>query len=281
MVEIKGDSSLSGTLSSHLEDIKGALSEGNKIAFELVDDLVSAISPYTRKNTDKKLLHDLGSKIAKLQEFALQFAMGETEAQKVADQVHVIEWVVEGVSFYDNPDLFKERRNGSVKDLLNDFQSTFNTDDRNVTFLVDDFEENDSWSVVPGYLFCLLDNCVQNAQTHGKAERIFIKAEKIGDSIKIMVDSNAEEGISSDALEKVFVEGYTTKDNSVRPAGLGLSRADELVAEMGGKAEVKQREPNNQAVFEFTFPLLPKEGAAQSLVAETTGAVDGTVSSEN
>lgn len=97
----------------------------------------------------------------------------------------------------------------------------------------------------------LLINLLKNANEACAGipkKKIELKAEMIGELIHITVSDNGH-GISSEALDKIFIPFYSTKING---SGIGLSLCRQIVSRHKGKISVSS---NKQATtFKMEFP---------------------------
>ncbi|MDD2299605.1 MAG: HAMP domain-containing sensor histidine kinase [Dysgonamonadaceae bacterium] len=97
----------------------------------------------------------------------------------------------------------------------------------------------------------LLLNLLKNAKEacEGKVEpKIDVRAEKIGDNVRITVSDNGQ-GISPDAQEKIFIPFYSTKAHG---SGIGLSLCRQIVIRHRGKISVQS--DNKSTLFIAEFP---------------------------
>lgn len=117
-----------------------------------------------------------------------------------------------------------------------------------------------SWSVYPAQLILnadktmveqLLINLLKNAHEACSGlseEKIEVKAEMVGDKVEITVSDNGQ-GISPEAMDKIFIPFYSTKANG---SGIGLSLCRQIVARHKGKISV--RSDKNGTCFKLEFP---------------------------
>jgi hypothetical protein len=92
----------------------------------------------------------------------------------------------------------------------------------------------------------LLDNAIDAVRELSKADRVIeIQIRKNKDNIVFVISNN---GTVEDYQEKIFVTGFTTKENG---KGLGLPIVRETVAMLKGKLELTSYSP---VIFEVTLP---------------------------
>lgn len=96
-------------------------------------------------------------------------------------------------------------------------------------------------------LLNLLKNAHEACATQSEP-RIDVKAEKVGDEIHISVSDNGQ-GISPEALEKIFIPFYSTKPTG---SGIGLSICRQIMLRHKGKIGVKSDERGSR--FTAVFP---------------------------
>lgn len=117
-----------------------------------------------------------------------------------------------------------------------------------------------SWSVYPAQLILqadktmmeqLLINLLKNAHEACSGlseEKIEVKAEMVGDKVEIAVSDNGQ-GISPEAIDKIFIPFYSTKANG---SGIGLSLCRQIVIRHKGKISVQSGK--NGTCFKLEFP---------------------------
>jgi signal transduction histidine kinase len=96
-------------------------------------------------------------------------------------------------------------------------------------------------------LLNLLKNAHEACVTQPKS-KIEVKAEKIGGEIHISVSDNGQ-GISSEAMEKIFIPFYSTKPTG---SGIGLSICRQIMLRHKGKIVV--RSEKGESKFTMIFP---------------------------
>lgn len=118
---------------------------------------------------------------------------------------------------------------------------------------------NFSWSVYPTQLILnadktmveqLLINLLKNAHEACSGlseERIELKAEMVGDKVEITVSDNGQ-GISPEAIDKIFIPFYSTKANG---SGIGLSLCRQIVVRHRGKISVQSDKTGTRFKIEF------------------------------
>lgn len=116
-----------------------------------------------------------------------------------------------------------------------------------------------SWSVYPTQLILnadktmveqLLINLLKNAHEACSGlseEKIELKAEMVGDKVEITVSDNGQ-GISPEAIDKIFIPFYSTKANG---SGIGLSLCRQIVARHKGKISVQSDKSGTRFKIEF------------------------------
>jgi signal transduction histidine kinase len=118
-----------------------------------------------------------------------------------------------------------------------------------------------TWSVYPTQLILnadktmveqLLINLLKNAHEacNGLSEeRIGLKAEMVGDKVEITVSDNGQ-GISPEAIDKIFIPFYSTKANG---SGIGLSLCRQIVVRHRGKISVQSDKTGTRFKIEFPY----------------------------
>ena len=116
------------------------------------------------------------------------------------------------------------------------------------------------WSVYPTQLILnadktmveqLLINLLKNAHEACSGlseEKIEVKAEMVGDKVEITVSDNGQ-GISPEAMDKIFIPFYSTKANG---SGIGLSLCRQIIARHKGKISVQS--DKNGTRFKIELP---------------------------
>ncbi len=100
----------------------------------------------------------------------------------------------------------------------------------------------------------ILNNLIQNALTHSRADNIQISLYKLEHHIKIQVADNGV-GIKAEDLKHIFERLYQCEHpQSGKSSGLGLSIAAQLTEKMNGKLTAESA-PGKGALFTLTFPL--------------------------
>lgn len=97
----------------------------------------------------------------------------------------------------------------------------------------------------------ILINLLKNAKEaslHLAAPEIEVKAAQVGDEVQIEVRDNGS-GISSDAIDKIFIPFYSTKTTG---SGIGLSLTRQMMIRHKGRISVKSDE--NGSKFTLVFP---------------------------
>jgi signal transduction histidine kinase len=82
-----------------------------------------------------------------------------------------------------------------------------------------------------------------------KEPKIEVRAEKIGDNIRITVSDNGH-GISTEVQDKIFIPFYSTKAHG---SGIGLSLCRQIVIRHKGKISVQS--DSKRTNFKIEFPL--------------------------
>lgn len=115
------------------------------------------------------------------------------------------------------------------------------------------------WSVYPTQLILnadktmveqLMINLLKNAHEACNGiseEKIEVKAEMVGDKVEITVSDNGQ-GISPEAIDKIFIPFYSTKANG---SGIGLSLCRQIVARHKGKMSVQSDKSGTRFKVEF------------------------------
>lgn len=100
----------------------------------------------------------------------------------------------------------------------------------------------------------ILNNLMQNAVSHSRAEKIELTLSREGGNINILLADHGV-GISKEDLKHIFERLYKCdKGRSEKGSGLGLSIARQLAEKMNGTITADS-EPGNGTVFTLTFPL--------------------------
>lgn len=137
----------------------------------------------------------------------------------------------------------------ALKPMLTSLQQL--TSSYGISFTFDVYPEQLILKADKGMVEQLLLNLLKNAKEACEGIEnpiIEIKAEKIGNSIKITVSDNGQ-GIVPEARDKIFIPFYTTKANG---SGIGLSLCKQIVVRHGGKMSLNS--DNNLTKFSAEFP---------------------------
>ncbi len=106
-----------------------------------------------------------------------------------------------------------------------------------------------------------LDAVASSAASGDRWVEVAVRAE--GDSIHLRV-ADSGPGIEEAARERIFEEGFTTKETSAQPMrGLGLALVSQVVRRLGGEIRVTN-EPG--AVFSVRLPNAPVRGDRSNVV---------------
>ena len=137
----------------------------------------------------------------------------------------------------------------ALKPMLTSLQQL--TSSYGISFTFDVYPEQLILKADKGMVEQLLLNLLKNAKEACEGIEnpiIEIKAEKIGNSIKITVSDNGQ-GIVLEARDKIFIPFYSTKANG---SGIGLSLCKQIVVRHGGKMSLNS--DNNLTKFSAEFP---------------------------
>ena len=137
----------------------------------------------------------------------------------------------------------------ALKPMLTSLQQL--TSSYGISFTFDVYPEQLILKADKGMVEQLLLNLLKNAKEACEGIEnpiIEIKAEKIGNSIKITVSDNGQ-GIVPEARDKIFIPFYSTKAKGV---GIGLSLCKQIVVRHGGKMSLNS--DNNLTKFSAEFP---------------------------
>ena len=137
----------------------------------------------------------------------------------------------------------------ALKPMLTSLQQL--TSSYGISFTFDVYPEQLILKADKGMVEQLLLNLLKNAKEACEGIEnpiIEIKAEKIGNSIKITVSDNGQ-GIVPEARDKIFIPFYSTKANG---SGIGLSLCKQIVVRHGGKMSLNS--DNNLTKFSAEFP---------------------------
>lgn len=137
----------------------------------------------------------------------------------------------------------------ALKPMLTSLQQL--TSSYGISFTFDVYPEQLILKADKGMVEQLLLNLLKNAKEACEGIEnpiIEIKAEKIGNSIKITVSDNGQ-GIVLEARDKIFIPFYSTK---AKGSGIGLSLCKQIVVRHGGKMSLNS--DNNLTKFSAEFP---------------------------
>lgn len=137
----------------------------------------------------------------------------------------------------------------ALKPMLTSLQQL--TSSYGISFTFDVYPEQLILKADKGMVEQLLLNLLKNAKEACEGIEnpiIEIKAEKIGNSIKITVSDNGQ-GIVPEARDKIFIPFYSTK---AKGSGIGLSLCKQIVVRHGGKMSLNS--DNNLTKFSAEFP---------------------------
>ena len=104
-------------------------------------------------------------------------------------------------------------------------------------------------SLVEQVLINLLKNAHEACLNQVKPQ-IELKAAKVGNEVLITVSDNGP-GISSEAMDKIFIPFYSTKPNG---SGIGLSLCRQIMVRHEGKIGVES--DGKITCFKLHFPIL-------------------------
>lgn len=137
-----------------------------------------------------------------------------------------------------------------LKTMLLSMQQLTSSNGVNFTFEVypEQLILNADKGMVEQLLLNLLKNAKEACDTT-KDPKIKVKAEKIGDNVRITVSDNGQ-GIAPEALDKIFIPFYSTKSHG---SGIGLSLCRQIVTRHRGKISVDSDQ--NRTQFLIDLPL--------------------------
>ncbi len=138
-----------------------------------------------------------------------------------------------------------------LKTMLTSLQQL--TSSNGVVFSYDVYPEQLILNADKNMLEQLLLNLLKNAKEacEGvKEPKIEVRAEKIGDNVRITVSDNGQ-GILPEAQDKIFIPFYSTKSHG---SGIGLSLCRQIVIRHRGK--ISANSDNNGTRFTAEFPDL-------------------------
>jgi nitrogen fixation/metabolism regulation signal transduction histidine kinase len=136
-----------------------------------------------------------------------------------------------------------------LKPMLTSLQQL--TSSYGIAFTFDVYPEQMILKADKGMVEQLLLNLLKNAKEACEGienSAIEVKAEKVGNSIKISVSDNGQ-GIVPEARDKIFIPFYSTK---AKGSGIGLSLCKQIVLRHGGKMSLNS--DNNLTKFIAEFP---------------------------
>src|SRR5690554_7070818 len=136
-----------------------------------------------------------------------------------------------------------------LKPMLTSLQQL--TSSYGIAFTFDVYPEQMILKADKGMVEQLLLNLLKNAKQACEGienSAIEVKAEKVGNSIKISVSDNGQ-GIVPEARDKIFIPFYSTK---AKGSGIGLSLCKQIVLRHGGKMSLNS--DNNLTKFIAEFP---------------------------
>lgn len=159
----------------------------------------------------------------------------------------------------------------SLKSTINTIQNNTSTDEKskvgesllllatkhakcdNVNIIVEDKANFKLTTMTEMELYRIIVNIVNNAIKAMKNKGTLI-AKSYEDSNNIVIEIvNNGEKIPEEFLDKIFASGFTTKENSDRNHGYGLSIVKELIENNNGKISVDSSEIKTQ--FTITLPI--------------------------
>jgi signal transduction histidine kinase len=113
----------------------------------------------------------------------------------------------------------------------------------------------------------VLDNLLSNAQKYAEGADVFIRANRLGDHVRVEVEDRGP-GIPSEHVSHLFERFYRVPgaSNAVRGTGLGLYICRKIIEAHNGDIGVES-EPNVGTTFYFTLPIptdvdpLPEEAS--------------------
>jgi C4-dicarboxylate-specific signal transduction histidine kinase len=112
----------------------------------------------------------------------------------------------------------------------------------------------------------LIVNAMEAMNENRESDRIIRITFKLEDKhLRLRFEDNGS-GISPDAIDKIFKQGFTTKESG---HGFGLHSSANYMKEMGGTLELAPKQPARGAAFELTMKLYA--------TANETGPATGTM----
>lgn len=138
----------------------------------------------------------------------------------------------------------------ALKPMLTSLQQLTSSNGIDFSFVV--YPEQLILNADKGMVEQLLLNLLKNAKEaceEIKEPKIEVRAEKIGDNVKITVSDNGH-GISTETQDKIFIPFYSTKAHG---SGIGLSLCRQIVIRHSGKISVQSDSKSTH--FRIEFPL--------------------------
>jgi|GEM_PF-5762099 len=164
MVERKNSLSAEEQIDSIKLALSGEVQDRDSF-LALADDLIDSFNELMKAEETKKLSHDVNNRLGII---AMQIAIAKKAwPQFNSDEFLLnlcrLEWLYEGVCFYQRPEDFSPIEPQYVQELLADMEG-FLEMDRHITIQIKDNFSDLQCKVVPGYIFNLIRNCNKNAQ---------------------------------------------------------------------------------------------------------------------
>ena len=104
----------------------------------------------------------------------------------------------------------------------------------------------------------LVDNAMEALAGQPPPRHIIVEIVEDEDQIAVRVIDNGP-GVPAELIPQIFSDGYTTKGQSERPRGLGLTLVHRLVGRLGGAVEVTTTAAGTGAIFTVTLPKSEQE----------------------
>ena len=127
-------------------------------------------------------------------------------------------------------------------------------EDKQIDYIIDIPEQPFLIQLDPDGYMRILNNLMQNAIAHSRADKIEITLSKQDNKVQIMLADNGI-GMGKEDVKHIFERLYKCdKGRSEKGSGLGLSIVHQLTEKMNGQITVES-EPGSGTTFTLLFPL--------------------------
>ena len=202
----------------------------------------------------KQIAHEIKNQLSILDIYTRIFEKKTSDSEVVEPIKKSVALIRSQLEAFKNIDVLNLQER-DVKLIIRDCIKTYShilKEKNNKIIFIDEMPEITANAFLDEEKFAIVvNNIIKNANDSTQNDEVIVKLKLIGDKIKISFINHGEM-IASDAKEKIFDKGYTTKQDGW---GIGLSVCKRLVGSQFGELELEKSD-ENETIFTLTLPLV-------------------------